>query len=113
MEVRLQDFVNQMVVVYASFPDYDSHWESVKEDPSSGSVMIKNFTSSGTHTGAPFAFGPFPPVAAQGAAIKDDPIDLHVLLNDAQDKVVAVKPVTHGAQIGPASYYAQVGGMLI
>jgi hypothetical protein len=111
MPVDLKDFIDQMLLCYASFPDYDTTWESIEEDPSNGAIVIKNFTSKGTHTGEPYAFGPFPPISASGAVIKDDPVSLHIFLKDGRPH--RIRTVSEGGQIGPASYYTQIGGVLI
>lgn len=110
MEILLQDFIDQMKVCYASFPDYNCTWETVEEDPENDAVVIKNFVSNATHTGEPFAFGPFPAIPANGTPIKDDPVSLHVQLKNG--KPCCIRPESEGGQIGPASYYSQIGGII-
>lgn len=114
MPVALHDFLDQMRLCYASFPDYDSSWESIEEgdDPSNpNSVIIKNFVSFGTHTGEPFAFGPFPAIPAEGKGIKDDPTSLVVVIKDG--KVDHIRPHLDGGEMGPSLYYTQIGGVII
>ncbi|CAB9520028.1 expressed unknown protein [Seminavis robusta] len=111
LEMRLLDFIEQMRLCYESFPDYESVWDSVEPDPTNGAIIIKNYCSTATHTGKPFAFGPYPPILANGAKIRDDAISLHVFLKDG--KPMYVKTALEGVQIGPAAYYTQIGGLII
>ncbi|CAB9522107.1 expressed unknown protein [Seminavis robusta] len=111
MEVKLQDFIDQMASCYESFPDYDSVWESIEPDPTNGSIVIKNYTSHATHTGTPFAFGPYPAIPASGAEIHDDAISMYIFLKDG--KPIYIKTAFEGVQIGPAAYYTQIGGIII
>ncbi|CAB9522108.1 expressed unknown protein [Seminavis robusta] len=111
LEVKLQDFIDQMKDTYESFPDYDTAWESVEPDATNGAIVIRNFTSKATHTGKPFAFGPYPAIPASGAEIHDDAISMYIFLKDG--KPIYIKTALEGVQIGPAAYYTQIGGIII
>ena len=111
MQVTLRDFLEQMGLVYLSFPDYESSWDSIEDGKEENLVVIKGFVSTGTHTGEPFAFGPFPALPGKGVKIKDDPINLVVTIKEG--KIDILRPMVAGGQIGPASYYTQIGGVII
>lgn len=111
MQIKMQDFIDQMQITYASFPDYHTSWEKMRDGKSKpGTVVLKNFVSKGTHTGEPYAFGPFPAIDAKGASIKDDPVSLVVSVQDG--KVRSIGPQLTTGMIGPANYYTQIGGVI-
>ncbi|KAL3906572.1 MAG: hypothetical protein SGILL_009215 [Bacillariaceae sp.] len=116
MKVDLKDFIAQMEVTYASFPDYTTEWDEMKDGgkgKSSNTVRIKNFVSKGTHTGEPFAFGPYPPMPAKGKKIRDHPVDILVYIEKKSQKVEKIRLVSKPNQTtGPAMYYLQVGGYI-
>jgi hypothetical protein len=119
MYIDLKDFVEQMELCWKSFPDFTNSWKSIEDyynnnkDGSTTTVIITHFVTRGTHTGEPFAFGPYPAIEAKGTPIKSDPISLIITLRNGKPAVI--KPQTNGAgaQLGPISYYTQIGGIVM
>ena len=112
MKVKLTDFLEQMKGTYASFPDYDTEWDEMR-DSKDNTVRIKNFVSTGTHTGEPFAFGPYPAMPAKGMKIRDHPVDVLVYIDKQTAKIEKVRLLSKpGVSSGPAVYYLQVGGFI-
>ncbi|KAL3910724.1 MAG: hypothetical protein SGILL_007579, partial [Bacillariaceae sp.] len=112
MKVKLTDFLEQMKVTYASFPDYDTEWDEMR-DSKDNTVRIKNFVSKGTHTGEPFAFGPYPAMPAKGMKIRDHPVDVLVYIDKQTAKIEKVRLLSKpDVTSGPAMYYLQVGGYI-
>jgi hypothetical protein len=101
-----------MKATYASFPDYDTEWDEMR-DSKDNTVRIKNFVTKGTHTGEPFAFGPYPPMPAQGKKIRDNPVDVLVYIDKKSAKIEKVRILSKpNVTTGPGVYYLQVGGYI-
>ena len=112
MKVKLTDFLEQMQSTYASFPDYATEWDEMR-DSKENTVRIKNFVSTGTHTGEPFAFGPYPAMPAKGLKIRDHPVDVLVYVDKEAGKIQKVRLLSKPeVTSGPAQYYIQVGGLI-
>jgi hypothetical protein len=106
----LPEFLEAVIMMFASFPDNKFVWDSV-EEISPGVVLVTNFHGSGTHTGKPFSFGPFPPIAATGIRVKEDPCQLTI--NVANTKMASIViDIYSGDLVGPPGYYHKIGGSL-
>ena len=67
---------------------------------------------SGTHTGEPFSFGPFPKIPATGIRCVNDP-ETMILEFDSLDRVKAGYIQGSGGHLnGPPGLYMQIGGKL-
>lgn len=65
----------------------------------------------GTHTGVPFSFGPFPPIAATGILCANDP-ESFIFKFDTKNRVKLVYIRGSGNFSGPPGLYMQIGGKL-
>jgi ketosteroid isomerase-like protein len=65
-------FVDEVEKIFQSFPDFHHQVETITEQPEDGTVVART-RAAGTHTGAPFAFGPYPAIAATGTRVVLDP----------------------------------------
>ena len=98
--------------VFASFPDSQSRWESVKE-VKRNKVVIKGLYSFGTHTGKPFGFGPFKPIPATGKFVKEDPADIILTMSGGKITHLEIDMENvKNAVTGPPGYYMSIGGKL-
>jgi ketosteroid isomerase-like protein len=68
--MTMPGFLAEMQKVFQSFPDFRFHIHSVQEQPD-GTVLAR-INAVGTHTGAPFAFGPYPEIQATGIRVTMD-----------------------------------------
>ena len=109
VEMLCDDFFASVRTVTDSFPDMVFKWESITPLGNS-KYLIKNFTPSGTHTGAPFAFGPYPAIAATNIHA-ELPCDLHLTLRGNQ--VCESRISGEGELIGPPGFYVKIGGILM
>ena len=71
---------------------------------------MEDYYGKGTHTGEPFAFGPYPPLPPKGVQVQDEPIQL--TLTVTQGKIAKCEVVAHGNQVGPPGFYSKLGGIL-
>jgi hypothetical protein len=65
-------FLDESQKIFHSFPDFHFLIETITERPADGTVVAR-VRAAGTHTGAPFAFGPYPEIAATGTRVVLDP----------------------------------------
>ena len=97
--------------VLASFPDLHFHWSESKE-LDDGTVTSKVYVT-GTHTGSPFGFGPFPPIEATGIKCQNDPEDVQWIIEGDKIKETRVICGTKGStKAGPPGFYVQIGGKM-
>ncbi|KAL7558565.1 hypothetical protein ACA910_000089 [Epithemia clementina (nom. ined.)] len=110
MDMLGKDFHESMKIAYASMPDLKFHYSSITSIDEER-VLISNLYAYGTHTGAPFSFGPYPPLEAKGAKFQDAPIELTATVKNGT--------ITHslcdakGEMVGPPGMYEQLGGILM
>lgn len=66
-------YMDEFAKMFASFPDF--HLDLIGDPVEHQEDNSVSFTvqATGTHTGAPYSFDPYPEVAATGIAIKLDP----------------------------------------
>jgi hypothetical protein len=76
-----------------------------------GVIILQGFRACGTHNGAPFGFGPFDPIPAEGMFVENDPEETYFYFqpnNHAQFCRAAW--YTMGDMTGPSGLYTQLGG---
>jgi hypothetical protein len=64
-------FLDETQKILHSFPDFQYHIETITERED-GSVVARGH-ATGTHTGTPFGFGPYPEIKATGTSVVLDP----------------------------------------
>lgn len=110
MSTAIGEFCTEMESIVMSFPNFDISFTTIAEK-SFGIVVVEDGVATGTHTGAAYGFGPFPPVAKSHRTVRNDPERYEFHLDENQR-------ITHcrvccrdeGALSGPAGFYEQVGG---
>lgn len=122
-EMLIDDYLETMQGLVESFPDFRlDHAEYMEEkkletdgpsDPPTTVVTITDIRASGTHTGKPFAFGPYPAIPASNIAVRDHAPctdEMHI----REGKIVKLLVKTQGAEdaSGPGYFYNQIGGLL-
>lgn len=105
--MRQEDFFEEIRNLFTSFPDFGFAWNDVQQT-GPGQVEIGFFQASGTHTGKPYGFGPYPPMEAKGIAVKNDPEK--VIIEVAHDMIQKVTFIATGELTGPPGVYIQIGG---
>lgn len=71
--MTLDGFLEEWEKIFKSFPDFSMRVEGgIREQEADGTV-IAVFCVSGTHTGAPYCFGPFPEIEATNIKANNDP----------------------------------------
>lgn len=94
----------------AAFPDIHFAWSetNVLND---GTVTSK-VVVTGTHTGGPFGFGPFPPIAGNGIKCQNDPENFEWIVEGDKVKTARVIPTKGSFKSGPPGFYLQIGGKM-
>lgn len=105
--MRGEDVVAQWQALSASFTECDFRQTTPTKltDPKTTEVNIR---FSGTHTGAPFGFGPYPAIEAKGIKCVNDPETFVFHWED--EKVVRWDLIPKGEKTGPIGLYVQIGG---
>ena len=79
------------------------------EGAEDGSVRFQ-IVARGTHTGAPYAYGPFSPIPTTGRYLENDPEESTMyFIGDKIFKHV-ISPKGEGQMTGFAGFYTQLGG---
>jgi hypothetical protein len=112
IEVLGSEFVDLHERVVKSFPDIRFSHELI-EEVSPGIVMIKNVQASGTHTGSPFAFGPYEEINATGMFVRNDPEDMLLTIDMETESIPLIHVTAKGKSSGPQGFYEQIGGLII
>lgn len=108
MEMPWHIWADEMKKMSASFPDFRISCDHVCY--SSGAVILQRFQAGGTHTGAPYAFGPCAPIDASGKRVANDPEEVYLFFKDGEDKISRIVICAEGEMSGPAGIYTQLGG---
>jgi hypothetical protein len=111
-EMHRDDFATSCDMLFDSFPDITFRWQSIKE-VSPGKVVVKNFGAQGTHTGVPFAFDPYPAIAATGKSFEDPPLDFTITIDATTGKITHGQIDSFGSLVGPPGIYTQIGGVIM
>eukprot|EP00934_Nitzschia_sp_Nitz4_P004659 Nitzschia sp. Nitz4//scaffold299_size22801//19256//19939//NITZ4_008539-RA/size22801-processed-gene-0.53-mRNA-1//-1//CDS//3329546354//4649//frame0 len=107
-EMSRDDFIEELQRVWASFPDFCLEGETF-EVRADGLILARNFIPRGTHTGAPFAFGPYEPIPTSGKKVENAPEN--VCCKCREGKVCRyIVLYEEGDMSGPAGLYTQLGG---
>jgi len=120
-ELSVRDMPEEMQKVLSSFPDLQFHYDSI-EEVQPGVVVVSHFHATGTHTGTPYAFGPFPNVPARGTVLHDPPTTIFVYFcvesssSSGDVGMIKIERIVfdcNGKTNGLPLYYTQVGGLII
>lgn len=112
MTLKNQEFLAEMTNMYKSFPDLSMRrYGKIEQVPSkiehAFTVKCAQVQTKGTHTGAPYGFGPFPAMPAEGKSITTEGTEMALTVDDRTRKIIKVeKP----GMSGPGAIYTQVGG---
>jgi hypothetical protein len=112
VEILGHGMIETMIQIKSSFPDFHFDYEKIEES-STGIVLVSNVQVSGTHTGAPFAFGPYEPIEATGIKVANDQEDFYFTIDIDKEIVTYWRCVAKGPKSGPQSMYEQIGGLII
>eukprot|EP00934_Nitzschia_sp_Nitz4_P003038 Nitzschia sp. Nitz4//scaffold167_size49223//1924//2457//NITZ4_007029-RA/size49223-processed-gene-0.4-mRNA-1//1//CDS//3329538257//3028//frame0 len=107
--ISLDFFLDGLCDLQRSFPDICVTYD-VMEEIEPGVVLVETFHSRGTHTGAPFGFGPYPPLERTDIVVEETS-DVTFHLSKGKIDKITVKP-SDGDFVGPPGYYDKIGGML-
>ena len=111
-EMPGDEFHQFEVEVAESFPDFAVVWVSVKE-VKPGVIVVKGLTVHGTHTGAPYAFGDYPKIAATGIRVNDPILEATIYVDNASGKLSRYEISSFGKSSGPPNFYSSIGGLLL
>lgn len=111
-EMPMPVFREELGKIMRSFPDVtftaESGIECTTSDRNMGMVKIQRFVVRGTHTAAPFGFGPYVPVQASGVSIELDPE--FVIFTVVSGLITEINVTPMGPSTGPPGIYQQIGG---
>jgi len=109
-DMTFNEYVAELGNVWASFPDFEMTLLELPKSESHQQVTI-HVRVSGTHTGKPYGFGPFPEIEAKGTECQNDPESITFALNE--DGVMTAMRVTMAGNLGgPPGFYTQIGGLV-
>ncbi|CAB9502570.1 expressed unknown protein [Seminavis robusta] len=106
-EMAWEDFAEESKKLSDSFPDFSIKHKSVSQGKD-GVLKIHHAIASGTHSGAPYGVGPFPPIEASNTRVVNDPEDMHITFHDG--RIQKIEWFAKGENVGPAGLYTQIGG---
>jgi hypothetical protein len=74
-KMTVQGYQQEQDIVNRSFPDFRLNYDMdcLQEQADGVTVTVRNVRGQGTHSGAPYSFGPFPPIPARGVVCQNDP----------------------------------------
>ncbi|KAL7580567.1 hypothetical protein ACA910_003689 [Epithemia clementina (nom. ined.)] len=110
MEMLATHFYESLSIVFASLPDMRFHYKTIKSIDDNR-VLVDKFFGYGTHTGAPYSFGPYPPIEAKGAKFRDPPVEMTLTIKDG--KITHFVCDAKGTVVGPPGIYEQLGGIIL
>jgi hypothetical protein len=110
VELLVDTAVEELSNTRSSFPDFHLCYEKII-DISPTQAKIVNLQASGTHTGTPYGFGPYPEISATGIRCKNDFEDVTITVDAQTGMILSTKFVAKGPLTGPAGLYNQIGGM--
>lgn len=97
--------------IWRSFPDFHFTIEGKVETQRDGSVVVEGIVVRGTHTAAPYGFGPFPPIdpdPQNPVKVENDRESVRIFFQDG--KIAKYVFETSGDLAGPPGIYTQLGG---
>ena len=106
VELTWKDTLEGAPKAFAAFPDFQlkcTEMEALED----GSIRFR-VVASGTHTGAPYSFGPFDPIEATGKYVENDPEQSIMFFSGEKICKQVVKPM--GTMTGFSGLYTQLGG---
>lgn len=120
VEMTLSEYMEILEDTKLSFPDFtlEMNMEDINEEAQGSDgvttlVYIRNVRAKGTHTGKPYAFGPFPAIPAKGVFVRDVATNTNEMhIRDGKVTHINVKTDGDANESGPAYFYTQVGGLL-
>ncbi|CAB9501722.1 expressed unknown protein [Seminavis robusta] len=108
-ELTWKDFEAEFFKVGKSFPDFFFRHGLVEQSKTQDDVVVvHDLVPSGTHSGAPYAFGPCEPIQAAGKKVVSDPEEVHITCRDGKICKFAFHP--KGEMSGFAGIYTLLGG---
>lgn len=118
-EMPAREFYEALRENYASFPDIHFFWRSMKVQGTNSNtsrnpgtvVVIKDYYGIGTHTGAPYHFGPYPPIERTNKIVRDADIEFTFIVRDG--KIVNATVYAFGEAVGPPAFYTKIGGVIM
>lgn len=110
VELIISDLAEEVVKCYESFPDQVFHYlEARVVEPN---VVVFKYQWTGTHTGKPFAFGPYDPIPAKGTfVVAVDPERCTITFRDGLIVMCRVDP--EGPNTGWHGVYREIGGLIM
>ena len=107
--MSVQEYIEECGRIFKAFPDLTFHWKSIESHGPDGAIMPGLYVL-GTHKG-PYAFGPYPEIAATNKVCRNDPEDFTIWLGPT-GKIRKAKIIPKGEMTGPAGLYTQIGGLV-
>lgn len=112
LEISVQELEQVTEKICSALPDFKFSFRLVEEHEQNGKyvVVVHDIVAEGTHTGAPFEFGPYPAIHPEGKHVKNNPETARFYF-DESDKIARAKVIKSGEFAGPAGLYTQLGGI--
>lgn len=107
------EFFDETDGLVKAFPDFElSIADEDITETKPGVVVVEKAVAQGTHTGSPYGFGPYPPIAATGIRCKNDPerLEFHF---DEEGKITKMVVTPSGMKTGPQGFYESIGGIAL
>ena len=92
-----------------SFPD--AHFDFLETKVLDSKTLVLRVQYKGTHTGAPYGFGPYEAVPAKGVSVKNDPERVTLTFAD-NGLLLSGRVEPEGKLTGWHGVYEQIGGII-
>lgn len=112
-EMAIDEVYTAALNMVEALPDFKFTTRLIEEvvlESGKSFVVVHDLLAQGTHTGAPFAIGPYPEVEPSGKFVKNDPETVRFHF-DKDGKICRVKIIKSGVFSGPGGLYTQLGGI--
>ena len=111
----LREYLDEYRRIMLSFPDFTLECRGVKRVSGKPNKFCLEFLqASGTHTGEPYGFGPYPEVPTSNIKFRNDPERVIFTVDPARgNKVSNLLIIPSGEMTGPPGIYKQIGGFPI
>ena len=109
IEMVPADMAEEVMKAYAAFPD--AYFDFLEESLVEPNMVKLKLRWTGTHTGAPYGFGPYEPVPAKGTRVVNDPERVTLTFQDGLIRKCHVVP--DGPNTGWHGVYQAIGGLIM
>ena len=110
MEIIPANIAEETIKLAKAFPD--SHFVYEKVYLKEPNVVYMKIHWAGTHTGAPYGFGPYDEIPVTGKFVVNDPEIIHVYFSEDNKQIIKIIVEPTGPNTGFHGVYNFIGGLI-